>query len=315
MSKAVQTHGSQKPIHFYCSSGGNAGLACATAASSLGRPATIVVPKSTLPLMVEKLKKLGVEVVQMGRDLSEADSYLRQELLAKDKDGVYVPPYDHRDIWEGNGTLVCELENQMRECGGYDAIVCSVGGGGLFVGIMRELQKHGRLVEECSNPVKVLAMETEGTDSLSYSLKRRELSRLPGITSIATSLGATQVAKEAFVWAQRPEVTSHVLCDAAAAMGSVCFADDERILVEAACGVSIAPAYDDSLHRLLFPCLTRLQFSKQNIVIVVCGGSNVTLKILEQYKEVYSENETVINTFRSTCLAKKLRKVHKAGYV
>jgi L-serine/L-threonine ammonia-lyase len=66
--------------------------------------------------------------------------------------------------------------------------------------------------------VKVLAMETEGTDSLSYSLRRKEPSKLVTITSIATSLAATQVAKKAFEWGQRIEVTSRVLKDAEAAV-------------------------------------------------------------------------------------------------
>jgi len=45
MQRAIERHGPEHPTHFYCSSGGNAGLACATAAIALKRPATIVVRK------------------------------------------------------------------------------------------------------------------------------------------------------------------------------------------------------------------------------------------------------------------------------
>jgi L-serine/L-threonine ammonia-lyase len=299
MSRSISSHGFHKPIHFYCSSGGNAGLACATAAISLNRPATIVVPMSTSALMIEKLKTLGADVVQKGLHWSEADKYLREQLLAKDRDGVYVPPFDHPDIWEGNGTLVDEVERQMSDMGSYDAIVCSVGGGGLFAGLMQGLERHGRLQGGQRKGIKVMAMETEGADSLSYSLKKRELSRLGAITSIATSLGATQVAKKAFEWGQRPEVTSCVFSDAEAAMGSVNFADDERILIEAACGVSTAPAYNDTLHTLLFPELSDAEFKNLNIVIVVCGGSNVTLQILEGYRQKYGMDEQVLKKFHA----------------
>lgn len=247
--------------------------------------------------MVEKLKTLGADVVQIGAHWSEADSYLREMLLGKDENGVYVPPFDHVDIWAGNGTIVDELELQLQDLGGYDAVICSVGGGGLFSGVMHGLEKHGRLEEGNGKRVKVMAMETEGADSLAQSLKKGGLVRLPAITSIATSLGAAQVCEKAFEWGQRKEVTSCVFSDAEAGMGSVCFADDERILVEAACGVSVAPAYNGTLSSLLFPELSPDDFSKLNIVIIVCGGSNVTLQMLDGYRTKYAKDKTVSKKF------------------
>ena len=247
--------------------------------------------------MVEKLKVLGADVVQIGAHWSEADTYLREELLGKDGDGIYVPPFDHPDIWEGNGTIVEELEEQMRDERGYDAVVCSVGGGGLFSGVMGGLEKYGRLEGGGEKRVKVMALETRGADSLFQSLKKRELVRLPAITSIATSLGAVQVCRKAFEWGQRDDVTSRVFCDAEAGMASVCFADDERILVEAACGVSVAPAYNGTLRDILFPELAEEEFEKLNVVIVVCGGSNITLQMLEAYRTKYARDETVVRKF------------------
>jgi len=303
MSKAILSHPPSKPVHFYCSSGGNAGLACVTAATALNRPATIVVPMSTSALMVQKLKTLGADVVQHGMHWSEADAYLREELLKKDPGGVYVPPFDHPDLWEGHSSLVDEVEVQMN--GEYDGLVCSVGGGGLFAGVMEGLERYGRLRGGGGREVKVLVMETEGAESLNYSLREGSLRRLDKISSIATSLGATQVAGKAFEWGQRPEVTSCVFSDAEAAMACVEFADDERILVETACGVSIAPAYNDTLHTILYPELSDEEFSRLNIVIVVCGGSNVTLKILESYREKYGSDERVVSKFHSRRLGRR----------
>ncbi|KAH6711237.1 tryptophan synthase beta subunit-like PLP-dependent enzyme [Leptodontidium sp. 2 PMI_412] len=299
LSKAILAHGPEKPIHFYCASGGNAGLACVVAATMLKRPATIVVPMSTSSLMIEKLKTLGADVVQKGMHWSEADAYLREELLGNDENGVYVPPFDHENIWEGNSTISDELEAQMGGEGGYDALVCSVGGGGLFSGIMQGLERHGRLIGGKSKPVKVLAVETKGAESLNLSVTNKKLSRLPAITSIATSLGATQVASKAFEWGMKEDVTSHVLSDAEAAIACVTFADDERILVEPACGVSIATVYNDTLQTLLFPSLSSEEFSNLNIVIIVCGGSGVTLQILEGYREKYGQDVDVLTKFHS----------------
>jgi L-serine/L-threonine ammonia-lyase len=147
--------------------------------------------------------------------------------------------------------------------------------------------------------IKVMTIETKGADSLALSLEKGVLSRLDAITSIATSLGATQVASKAFEWAQRDEVTSCVFGDAEAAMCAVCFADDERIVVEAACGASLASAYNDALRTLLFPEVSDEEFRELNVVIVVCGGSNVTLEILEKYKQKYAKDERVVKKFHS----------------
>jgi L-serine/L-threonine ammonia-lyase len=171
MAVAIRKHGAQAPVHFYCSSGGNAGLACATAAIMLARPATIVVPTSTSEHMVAKLRTLGANAIIHGAHWSEADGYMRSVLMARDADAVYVPPFDHPDVWAGHGSMVDELEVQMQTAGGYDGVVCSVGGGGLFIGIMDALERHGRLADsQYRKAVRVLATETEGAESLAYAL-------------------------------------------------------------------------------------------------------------------------------------------------
>ncbi|KAK3077234.1 hypothetical protein LTS18_010854, partial [Coniosporium uncinatum] len=229
--------------HFYSSSGGNAGLACVHASVALHRPCTVVVPLSTKPMMIAKLRAAGArEVVQYGASWKEADTHLREDILAKDEAGVYVPPFDHPDIWAGNASMVGEVREQL---GGEqpDAVVCSVGGGGLFCGVMQGLQKAGW------EDVPVVAVETKGADSLSHALKAGELVTLPGISSLATSLGATRVAQQTFEYGKRGSVRSVVLEDAEAAMGCWRFADDERIMVEMACGVSLALCYDGRLDK------------------------------------------------------------------
>jgi len=299
MLKAIKRHGPSKPIHFYCSSGGNAGLACATSAISLGRPATIVVPLTTKPLMISKLKMLKADVHQHGASWMEADGYLRTELLGKDKNGVYVPPFDHEDIWDGAASMIDEMSQQLG-VNGFDAVACSVGGGGLLCGVMEGLsRREAGWANGAAKPVKVLAVETAGADSLSTSLKAGQLVTLPGITSIATSLGATRVAKKAFAHGQKENVTSVVVSDAEAAMACVRFADDERALIEVACGASVAPAYNGMLREKLGAGITEEQWKKQRVVIAVCGGNNVTLGILEEYREKYGKTLDALSVYGS----------------
>lgn len=227
--------------------------------------------------MIAKIRTAGAtDVIQRGATWADADAYLRTDILAHDRSGVYVPPFDHPYIWEGASTLVDEVAAQLPGGGQPDAVVCSVGGGGLFCGVMRGFDRHGW------GDVPVLAMETRGADSLAESLKAGEMVTLPGITSIATSLGATRVAEQTFEYAKRPNVKSVVLEDAEAAMGCWRLADDERMLAETASGVSVAVCYNGVLGKTV-----KGLGKDSRVVVVVCGGSNVTVEMLVEFRRVY----------------------------
>lgn len=229
--------------------------------------------------MISKLRLAGATaVIQYGPTWVDADAYLRREILSQNPYGVYVPPFDHPDVWAGAATLVGEVEKQL-EGERPDAVVCSVGGGGLLCGIIQGLEERwGR------GAVDVLAMETKGADSLARSLEKDHLVTLPAITSIATSLGAARVAAHAFelVRARPHVVVSAVLSDTDAVMGCWQLADEERLLVEPACGVSVAVCFGGRLRRLL-PGLN----GGSRVVIVVCGGSNVGVEALVEWRKVY----------------------------
>jgi L-serine/L-threonine ammonia-lyase len=241
--------------------------------------------------MIEKLKAAGAsEVKQEGASWREADAYLREVVIkeaeVRGEEGAYVHPFDHPVTWEGHASLIGEIEEQMRELGEGmpDVVVNSVGGGGLFNGICQGIEgRHGW--EE----TQVLAMETLGADSLAQALEKGELVTLPGITSAATSLGATRVSERTFELAKEGRKTGRVrnavFTDAEAAMGCWRFADDERILVELACGVSVVVCYGGRLKR----ALGRTVSMDEKVVIIVCGGSNVSTAIIEGWRKEFGD--------------------------
>jgi L-serine/L-threonine ammonia-lyase len=272
-------------------------LACVSAALILGQLATIVVPTSTSEFMMEKIKAAGGSVVQHGLSWQEADEYTR-EIQTADPHGVYCPAFDHPDVWAGASTMVPEIRKQIESIAATesdpedsslasngadkpDLIICSVGGGGLFSGIMLGVQQQEPSWEKSS--VKVLAIETIGADSLCQSVDAGQRVTLPGITSIATSLGARRVAERAFDLALEGKKTGAVktaaLTDAEAALGSVYFADYENILVEASCGVSVAACCSGRLKKFV-PSLTETS----KVVLIVCGG-NLKLMLIESFTD------------------------------
>jgi L-serine/L-threonine ammonia-lyase len=57
---------------------------------------------------------------------------------------LYVPPFDHQLIWDGNSSIITELA-LTNNIHAPDAVVLSVGGGGLLTGVKIGLQKMGWL--------------------------------------------------------------------------------------------------------------------------------------------------------------------------
>ena len=181
---------------------------------------------------------------------------------------VYIPPFDHSDIWDGNATLIDEVADTLN----FDVVLCSVGGGGLLSGIVQGLHRNGL------SHIPVIAAETEGAASLHAAVQAGKLVTLPAITSIATTLGARRVAQQAFDWTQQHEIHSVTVSDAQAVAACLAFADDMRTLVEPACGATLAVAYQN------LPVLKEFKHP----LIVVCGGIAVDMVKLEAWKTQFN---------------------------
>ena len=260
------------------------------AALTLGSAATIVVPLSTSAYMIAKLRVAGAhDIIQYGASWFEADTYLRETVLVEARQrgerAVYVAPFDDPAIWAGHATLVDEIVGNLGsgEAGsGIDsvkAVVCSVGGGGLFCGIVQGLEKHN-----LDHQVKVVALETEGADSLYQSVHAREHITLERISSIATSLGARKVADKTYEYATQEgnNVICERLSDSEAILGCIELAEWERVLVEPACGINVAVCMNGRLAKLI-PDLKQAD----KVVVVVCGGSNVNIDMMAKWKSEY----------------------------
>lgn len=153
---------------FVCSSGGNAGLAAAYAARQLNLPISLFVPITTPDFVIKRLREEGADVTVIGSAWDEANANALE--FSKQPGNVYIPPFDNPDIWTGHSSLIEEIVDKP------DAIICSVGGGGLFCGIVEGLEKKGW------NDVPVIVVETDGADSLSQAIKADKLVTLPAIT-------------------------------------------------------------------------------------------------------------------------------------
>ena len=63
------------------------------------------------------------------------------QIVENDANAAFIHPFDHPLIWQGHASLIHEIAKTVETSGGYiakpDAIVASVGGGGLLCGVLQ----------------------------------------------------------------------------------------------------------------------------------------------------------------------------------
>lgn len=246
---------------FICSSGGNAGIAAAYAGRRLGVPVVVVVPETTTERAKELIARENAQVIVHGASFQEANALAQSMVTATD---AFIHPFDDPLLWQGHASMIDEVAGTGLK---PDAVVLSVGGGGLLCGVVEGLRRNGW------NDVPVVAVETVGADSYAQSLAANERVELAGITSIATSLGARKVAQQAFALAQQHPVRSVVVSDADAVRACLRFMDDHRVVVEPACGASLAVAYDAA----------KALGEYRKVLVIVCGGVTATVEHLQKW--------------------------------
>ncbi|RUL77533.1 pyridoxal-phosphate dependent enzyme [Dyella choica] len=246
---------------FISSSGGNAGLAVAYAGRKLGVPVVVVVPKTTPERARRLIAREDAEVIVHGDSWNEADAFARSLVHEND---AFIHPFDDELLWMGHASMIDEI---ARSASQPDAIILSVGGGGLLCGVIEGLRRNDW------HNVPVIAAETVGADSYAQALKANRVVNLPAISSIATSLGARAVSSAALRAATQHPVESAVVSDAAAVAGCLELLEEHRVVVEPACGASVA-ALDADL-----PALQRAR----NVIVIVCGGVNASVEQLHAW--------------------------------
>lgn len=207
-------------------SGGNAGIATAAAARELGVKCEVFVPTVSSPAKQQKLRELGAQVVVTGAAYAEA----LEACLARQREtgALLTHAYDQLEVVTGAGTIGKEIEQQG---GGLpDAVLVSVGGGGLVAGIASWFEDRTR----------VIALEPE----LAPTLHRAREAGKPvdvAVSGIAAdSLGAKRIGSIAWDVTQRWVKESHLLADAAIREAQLELWKEFKLAVEPAAALPLA---------------------------------------------------------------------------
>jgi threonine dehydratase len=169
-------------------SGGNHGAAVAHAARDLKIPARIYVPRISTQAKVDRIRDCGAELMLVGDRY--ADALAASEAWAASSGAMPVHAFDQDETLMGAGTLGLELEQQA---GALDAVLVSVGGGGLIGGIAAWFMDR----------VSVVGVEPELAPTLTRALEAGEPVDAPTGGIAADSLAPRRVGARVFPIAQR----------------------------------------------------------------------------------------------------------------
>ena len=213
-----------RPEHVVTASGGNHGLAVATAAALLNLPATVVVPIPTPDGKARRIEATGATLIRTGAQYAEAAAVAAE--LAEQPGHRYVHAYNDPAVVAGQGTAALEVITDDPE---VDAVAVAVGGGGLAAGTALALA--GRMT---------VAVEPHNCQALANALAAGYPVSSPVQSVASSALGATSVGDLPFAVLSRLPVTSVLVSDDELLAARDRLWEEFRIAVEPAAAASFA---------------------------------------------------------------------------
>ncbi len=245
---AVLLEQGERPRGVIAMSAGNHAQGVAYHAQRLGLPATIVMPRFTPGVKVERTLGFGARVLLEGDTLDEARAHA---MSVAEREGLtLVHPYDDPDIVAGQGTLGLEMLQAVPD---LDAVVISVGGGGLIAGMATALKalKPG---------IEVVGVQAQRFPAMYNAVKGQALAQGAATIAEGMAVGTPGRLTEAVI---RRQVDDLLLVDEDDIEQSILLLlEIEKTLVEGAGAAGLAAVMRH-----------RERFAGRRVGLVLCGGN------------------------------------------
>ncbi|HRP78448.1 MAG TPA: threonine ammonia-lyase IlvA [Aquamicrobium sp.] len=254
---------------FVCASAGNHAQGFAYVCRHLGRKGVVFMPVTTPQQKIDKTRMFGGGAVEIRLVGDFFDDCYRAALdFAAESGGLMVPPFDHKDIIEGQATIAHEIAAQLPDGVRADLMVLPVGGGGLSAGVTRYMAETG-------TAPRFVFVEPSGAPSLKRSLEAGRRAKLERVDNFVDGAAVAEIGKENFRLLKHfePEqvrlVPENRLCATMIEMLNV-----EGIVLEPAGALAIDVLKDFSRKEL-----------KGKVVVLVISGGNFDFERLPDVKE------------------------------
>jgi threonine dehydratase len=235
-------------------SAGNHAQGVAYHATRLGIPATIVMPRLTPSVKVEKTRQFGARVLLEGDSVDEAAVFATR--LAKERDLTFIHPFDDPLVIAGQGTIGLEMLADAPE---VEMIVAPIGGGGLIAGV-------ATAIKAIRPEVEVIGAQAAACPSMQR--RRAGLPEAPARPTLAEGIEVKRPGRLTLPIVQR--LVSDVLLVEEEAIEEAILAllEVEKTVIEGAGAVALAAVMSD-----------RARFASRRVGVVLSGG-NIDLRVL-----------------------------------
>ena len=236
------------PAGVVIASGGNAGIAVAAAAQSLGVRCEVYLPELSSAAKRAALAALNAEVVVSGAAYADA---LAASLRRQQETGaLLMHAYDQPEVVAGAGTLMREVEN---EAGLPDRVLVSVGGGGLIGGI----------ASWCASRCLVDALEPVGSPTLHAARAAGAPVDVAVGGYAADALGARRIGSVAWPITRQHVAASHLVANADILAAQKRLWRELRLAVEPAAALGLAALDAGLIHPQ----------AHERVLLVLCGAN------------------------------------------
>ena len=209
-------------------SAGNHSQGVAAAATALGIPSHVYMPRNTPFVKVERTRYYGAQVHLHGESFDEAYAEARR---AQEELGLpFVHPFADERVIAGQGTIGLELLEQVPEIA---AVVIPVGGGGLASGIASALRAE-------KPEVTIIGVQAANARAMADSFVAGETCTVPVSATIAEGIAVGSPSE--FTCGLLRELLDDIVTvdESAIAAAMLDLIEDDNLVVEGAGAVGLA---------------------------------------------------------------------------
>lgn len=244
----------QRERGVVCASAGNHAQGVAFSCKLLSIKGVIYMPAITPKQKINQVKMFGngwVDIVLVGDTFDECQSHALA--FTKEKNMIFIPPFDHEKVIEGQGTVAKEI---LEEQSNIDYVFVPVGGGGLSAGMGCYFATYAPLI-------KMIGVEPQGAPSMKEALKAGKPIILDSIQRFVDGASVKKVGDRNFEICKDALADMLLVPEGKVSSTILQLYNEDAIVAEPAGALSIA-ALDQYAE----------QIKGKKIVCILSGGNN-----------------------------------------
>ncbi len=251
----------QKARGVITASAGNHAQGVALAASHLGIPCTVVMPKGASIPKVEATRSYGATVLLEGDGFDQAQLHARS--MMQEHDLTFIHAFDDPAIIAGQGTIGLEM---LEQVGDLDAVVVPVGGGGLISGIALAMK-------EMAPGVRVIGVQASAATAVFDSYKANQRIAVQQEATVADGIAVGTPGELTIPMVLRYVDDMVVVEEEEVTQAMMLLLERSKVLVEGAGAVGLAAVLE-----------RKIQVTGKRVAVVLSGGnvdSHLIAKVVE----------------------------------